>query len=153
MAKICLISSSGGHFAQLKQLLPIINKFDPLFIVEKNASTLSNSSNYKTLYLLQQERKNTWFYFIFITNIILSFIYILKERPKIIISTGAGAVVPFCLIGKLFGAKIIFIESFAKITTPTMTGKILYKFADQFYVQWESMLSHYPKAIYKGSFY
>ena len=40
-----------------------------------------------------------------------------------------------------------------KATSPTETGKLLYKFADQFYVQWESMLSIYPKAIYLGGIY
>lgn len=44
-------------------------------------------------------------------------------------------------------------EMFAKVTSPTETGKLLYKFADQFYVQWESMLSIYPKAIYLGGIY
>ena len=58
-----------------------------------------------------------------------------------------------CLIGKLFKKKLIFIESFAKVNSPTLTGKLLYKFADQFYVQWEQMKEHYPNAIFKGGIY
>ena len=51
------------------------------------------------------------------------------------------------------GKKLIYIESFAKVTSPTETGKLLYKFADQFYVQWKPMLKFYPKAIYLGGIY
>ena len=54
---------------------------------------------------------------------------------------------------KFMGKKLIYIESFAKVTSPTETGKLLYKFADQFYVQWKPMLKFYPKAIYLGGIY
>ena len=59
------------------------------------------------------------------------------------------------LIGHTFKKKVIYIESFAKINSPTMTGNLIYKkkLADQFYVQWESMLKYYPNAIYKGGIY
>ena len=53
----------------------------------------------------------------------------------------------------MLGKKLIYIESFAKVTSPTETGKLLYKFADQFYVQWKPMLKCYPKAIYLGGIY
>ena len=65
-------------------------------------------------------------------------------------STGAHTAGPMCCIGKIFGSKIIFIESMANITTKTITGRLIYKFADLFIVQWESMLSLYPKAKYGG---
>ena len=61
--------------------------------------------------------------------------------------------IPICLISKFMGKKLIYIESFAKVTSPTETGKLLYKFADQFYVQWKPMLKFYPKAIYLGGIY
>lgn len=54
---------------------------------------------------------------------------------------------------KLCRKKLIYIESFAKVTSATQTGKLLYKFADRFYVQWESMLNVYPDAIYMGGIY
>ncbi|WP_368431051.1 hypothetical protein [Weissella confusa] len=49
--------------------------------------------------------------------------------------------------------KIIFIESYAKSNSPTLTGKIVYRFADMFIVQWEEMKHIYPKALYLGSIY
>ena len=56
-------------------------------------------------------------------------------------------------ISKIFGGKVVYIESFAKIDSPNISGKIAYRFADQFYIQWESMRKFYPKAIYKGGIY
>lgn len=60
--------------------------------------------------------------------------FIEKKKPDVVICTGVLAMIPICLISKLMG-KLIYIESFAKVTSPTETGRLLYKFADQFYVQ------------------
>ena len=78
---------------------------------------------------------------------------IIKERPKVMITTGVLAIVPLALLMKLFGGKLIYLESFAKVTSKTLSGKLLYRFADRFYVQWEEMLKLYPNAIYKGGIY
>ncbi len=86
-------------------------------------------------------------------NFILATIIFLKERPTHIISTGAITVIPFALIGKIIGTKIIFIETFARIKDKTKTGKLMYKIADLFIVQWESLLEVYPNAVYGGSIY
>ena len=60
---------------------------------------------------------------------------------------------PMCFIAKLGKKKLIYIESFAKVTSPTKSGKLMYKYADRFYVQWESMLEIYPDAIFLGGIY
>ena len=77
----------------------------------------------------------------------------IREKPDIVISTGALAVIPLCLLAKLFRRKLIFIESFAKVSSPTKTGKLLYKYADRFYVQWPQMKEFYPDAICLGGIY
>lgn len=79
--------------------------------------------------------------------------YYVKFRPQFIVSTGAHTAGPMCLIGKIFGSKIIFIETFANSKSKTITGRIVYKFADLFVVQWESMLELYPNAVYGGWIY
>lgn len=86
-------------------------------------------------------------------NTVTSLRIFFKERPDAIVTTGVLAIIPMCLICKLAGRRIIYIESFAKIATPTETGKLMYRLADRFYVQWESMLSVYPKAIFVGGIY
>ena len=98
-------------------------------------------------------RKEKAFPIWLIWNAVLSFFIYLKERPNVVICTGVLAMIPMCLLCKLFGGKLIYIESFAKVTSPTETGKLMYKYADRFYVQWESMLSVYPDAMYVGGIY
>ena len=80
-------------------------------------------------------------------------IIFLREKPDIILTTGAGLVIPTCLYAKLFRKKIIFIESFARMDDLSKTGKFLYKISDLFIVQWESLTKKYDKAIFGGGIF
>lgn len=151
--KVCMLSSCGGHFMELMQLFPAIEGYDYYIVTEKNIASEDTLKKHKHYCLLQQERSGIAFYFRFAWNIILSFLYFLKERPTTIITTGAGATYPTCLIAHLFKRRIIYIESFAKLNAPSVTGKMVYRFADYFFVQWPEMIEIYPKGIYKGSVY
>ena len=149
--KICFIASSGGHFEQLMMLKPIMKKHRSFIVTEK--TNYSVNTDQKVYYLKQVNRHEVEFILLMILNSIKSLKIFLKEKPDVIISTGALSVIPICVIGKVFGKKIIFIESFAKITSPTLTGRFIYKFADRFYIQWESLRKFYPNAINKGGIY
>ncbi len=76
-----------------------------------------------------------------------------KERPDLIISSGAAVAVPFFYLGKLLGAKLIYIEVFDRIDKPTLTGKIVYPIVDKMIVEWEEMKKVYPKAINFGGIF
>ena len=76
-----------------------------------------------------------------------------KEQPDVVITTGALLAFPFCLLAKLMGKKVVYIESFARVYDKSLTGKLVYPFADLFIVQWESMLKCYPKAVYTGGIF
>ena len=150
--KICFAASSGGHYEQLLMLEPLMRKYDSFIVTEKTEynSTLKDE---KTYFLHQVNRKERTFLIWMIVNAIKSLYIIIKEKPDLVISTGVLAMIPICLLIKLKKGKLIFIESFAKVTSPTETGKLLYKFADQFYVQWETMKEIYTIAIYLGGIY
>lgn len=152
MKKICFIASTGGHFEQLMMLKPLMNKYESFIITEKTNYSVVNDKR-KVYYLKQVNRNEKSFLPKIIFNTIKTLNIFLKEKPDLVISTGALATIPMCIMAKLFRKKLIFIESFAKVNSPTLTGKLLYKFADEFYVQWEEMLKVYPKAIYKGGIY
>ena len=149
MKKICFIASSGGHFEQLMMLKPLMKKYDSLIVTEKTNYSVSNSE-FNTYYLHQVNRREKSFIFRMIGNSLKTLKILISERPDAVISTGALATIPMCLFGKIFGKKIIFIESFAKVNSQTLTGKLVYRFADRFYVQWEDMKQFYPNAICKG---
>ena len=152
MKKICFTASTGGHFEQLMMLKPLMDKYDSFIVTEKTGYSVIKDDR-KVYYLNQVNRQEKTFIFKMITNTFKSFKIFFKEKPDVVISTGALATIPMCLLSKVFRKKVIFIESFAKVTSPTLTGKLVYKFADQFYVQWEQMKEHYPEAICKGGIY
>lgn len=152
MKKICFIASTGGHFEQLMMLKPLMDKYESFIVTEKTGYSVINDDK-KIYYLNQVNRHEKAFLFKMALNFIKSIKLFIKERPDVVISTGALATIPMCIVAKAFKKKVIFIESFAKVTSPTLTGKLVYKFADQFYVQWEQMKEHYPNAIFKGGIY
>ena len=86
-----------------------------------------------------------------IINTKLAWRIIKKEKPDLIISSGAAVAVPFFYLGKMFGAKLIYVEVFDRINKPTITGKMVYPITDKFIVEWEEMKKVYPKAINLGS--
>lgn len=88
-----------------------------------------------------------------IRNTVLAWKILHRERSDLIISSGAAVAVPFFYLGKLFGAKTIYIEVFDRIDKPTLTGKLVYPVTDRFIVQWEEMKKVYPKAINLGSIF
>ena len=87
----------------------------------------------------------------FILNGFQSLKHILKERPDLVISTGAGIAIPTILLCKyLLKARIIFIESAANVINPSKTGKFIYKYSNLFLIQWNSLQPFYPKAVFCG---
>ena len=150
--KLCFAASSGGHFEQLSMLKPLMDKYDSCVVTEKT-DYRSEIKGQKMYYLHQVNRKEKSMFIWMIINSFKSLKIMFVEKPDVVITTGVLAMIPLCLLAKLFGKKLIYIESFAKISSPTETGKLLYKFADQFYVQWETMKQFYPDAIYLGGIY
>jgi UDP-N-acetylglucosamine:LPS N-acetylglucosamine transferase len=128
-----------------------MEKYHSFILTEKTAYSIANKD--RVYYVQQVNRREKMIAPKLIANSFAALLIFIKERPDVIICTGALAMVPMCLLMKFFHRRLIFIESFAKITSPTKTGKLLYRFADQFYVQWESMLTVYPNAIFVGGIY
>lgn len=154
--KVLFIASTGGHLNELLQLSPMFNNYNYYIITEKTKSNISLKEKYQkriSFLVYGTKDKKLIYPFKFIYNCLKSLVLYIKIRPKYIITTGTHTAVPICYIGKLFGSKIIFIETFANSSTKTLSGKLIYPIANLFIVQWESMLKLYPKAIYGGWIY
>ena len=156
MKKVLFISSTGGHLNELMQLKPIFDKYDYHIITEKDKTNIELKKEYgKRISYLPYGTRSKMFSYIFkfpymcIKTVFLYF----KIRPKVIVTTGTHTAGPMCCLGKIFGSKIVYIETFANSRTRTVTGKLVYPFADLFIVQWEEMLKLYPKAVLGGSIY
>lgn len=148
--KICLVGSSGGHLTHLYMLKPFWENKDRFWVTfdkEDARSLLENEKMYPCYYPTNRNIKNL------IRNTVIAIKILKREKPDLIISSGAAVAVPFFYIGKMFGAKTIYIEVFDRIDKPTMTGKLVYPIADKFIVQWEEQKKVYPKAINLGSIF
>lgn len=156
MKKVLFISSTGGHLTEMMCLKKLFSNYDFRIITEATPSTVYLEKQYrgKVSYLFYGTKDHLFSYpWKLLANCFKSLYYYLRFRPKYIITTGVHTAGPMCCIGKLFGSKIIYIESFANIHTKTVTGKLIYSFADLFIVQWKSMLKLYPRATYGGWIY
>lgn len=156
MKKVLFISSTGGHLEELTQLKDMFKKYNYYIVTEKTKSNLKLKEKYPQRVSFLVYGSYTTFFkkitypFKLLINCFLSLFIFIKIKPKYIVSTGAHTAGPMCCIGKLFGSKIIFIETFANSKTKSRTGRLVYKFADLFIVQWEEMLELYPNAVYGG---
>ena len=150
--KLVFAASSGGHLEQLLMLKPLMEKHDSILVTEQTDYG-AGKQPITTCFMRQVNRKEIGMPWYLLVNSWRSLKLIIREKPDVMITTGVLAMIPLALLMKLWGKKLIYIESFAKVHSKNLTGKLLYHFADQFYVQWESMLELYPKAIYKGGIY
>ena len=151
---VMFICSVGGHLTQMLELKKIFNDYNYVLVTENTDVTKDMKDKYNMEYLKYGSRKYLFKYlFIFMFNILKSFYLFFKHNPKVIVTTGTHTAVPMCYIGWLFKRKVIYIESFAKRTSPTKAGRMIYPIASTFIVQWESMLKFYPKAKYWGGIY
>lgn len=156
MKKVLFISSTGGHLNELLQLKSMFKNYDYHIITEKDKTNEGLKGIYKDrIYFLPYGTRSKLVTYIFkyFYLCLKSIYFYFKLRPKYIITTGTHTAGPMCYLGKIFGSKIIYIETFANRSKKTATGRLIYPIADLFIVQWEEMLKLYPKAVYGGSIY
>ncbi|MEN6461185.1 MAG: PssD/Cps14F family polysaccharide biosynthesis glycosyltransferase [Syntrophomonas sp.] len=146
--KLCLVSSSGGHWEQLQKLQPLIDKYDGYFVTEKTKFT--ENAKY---FMIQTDLKDKLMPVKMLWNAAYAIFIWIKECPDFIITTGTMVAYPFYLLAIIFHKKFIFIETFGRANMPTIAGKKMEKHADLFIVQWESQKKYYEKAIYGGCLY
>ncbi len=144
---VCIACSAGGHLTEVLQLKESWQGKKYFFVSDRRSNALLLSKKEK-VYFVEVPRKNP---IKLIINFFQALNIFLKEKPDVIISTGADVAIPLILIAKVFGKKIIFIESFARIQSPSLSGKICYPLADLFFVQWKENLKFFPKARFKGA--
>lgn len=151
MKKVMFVSSSGGHLTELLKLKSLFNNYDYLLVTEETKTTDKLKEQYKVSYMKYGSRQYIFKYvFVFLFNLFKSIGLMITFNPKIIVTTGAHTGGIVCFIAKLFGKKVIYIESLAKVNTLSLTGRFVYLFADKFYVQWEELKEKYQKAEYIG---
>lgn len=143
--KICIVSSCGGHLTEVRALKPAYEKYPHFYILNDKVLLPPNMLG-KTFFVTHSERD-----LLFFMNLWEAFRVLWRERPQVILSTGAGPAVPFSLVGRyLFGCRIIFVETFTRVSSPSLTGRIMYHISHHFFYQRKRLKSYFPKGIYGG---
>ena len=145
--KIALACSAGGHLTELLQLEKAWKGFPRFFVSDARENALELSKKEKVFFLVCPRRnplKLVW-------NFFQALHLYLKKKPDVVITTGADTAIPFSIIAKLFGSRVLFIESFARIKEPSLSAKIMRRFSDVFLVQWPENLKFFPNARFEGS--
>lgn len=145
--KLCLVCSSGGHFLQLYYLKELWSEYDRFWVTFAAADTkffLRTEKTYWAYHPTNRNIKNL------IKNIFLAYKLLHKEKPDVIISTGAGVSVPFIYWGRLLGMKTIYIESLTRIKGLSLSAKLIYLVVETMLVQWPELAERYRRAIFRG---
>ncbi len=142
--KICIVSSCGGHLTEARALRAAYEKHAHFYVLNDEV-ILPEDMQGKTFFVRHWERD--WLFFV---NLREAWQILRRERPALILTTGAGVAVPFALVGKVLRIPTVFVESFTRVNRPSLTGRVMYYLADRFFYQWRPLGRFFPKGICGG---
>ena len=145
--KICLVCSSGGHLSELfylKEVWENMIYFWVSFPTKDAQYILKSQKCYWANFPTNRNIVNM------IKNLGFAWKILRKEKPGVIISTGAGVAVPFIVVGKMLRIKSVYIESITRSRGLSLTGYLVYPFVNKFLVQWPELEKKYKKAEFHG---
>jgi UDP-N-acetylglucosamine:LPS N-acetylglucosamine transferase len=146
--KICLAASSGGHFSQLLKLSEGWKGYETVCVTTTDV-VRDALQNFGRVYVVGEcNRNNPWRVFkVWIRCLKV----ILRERPDVIVSTGAAVGCMTCYLGKLFGARVVWIDSITNVERISLSGRMVRWVADLFLVQWPELARNNANIEYVGA--
>jgi UDP-N-acetylglucosamine:LPS N-acetylglucosamine transferase len=145
--KICLAASAGGHLTQLLKLAQSWEGYNVFFVTTGHAVANELQKRGKVYIVGECNRRQL----LKTIKVFLKCIKImLKERPNVMLSTGAAVGCMLCFLGKLRGAKVIWVDSIANVRRLSMSGQIIRPFADLFLTQWPELADKGKRICYVG---
>jgi UDP-N-acetylglucosamine:LPS N-acetylglucosamine transferase len=142
--KVCIVSSCGGHLTEVRALRRAYERH-PHFYVLNDRVLLPADMTDKTYFIRHSQRDA-----LVLVNLVEAWRILRRERPRVILSTGAGPAVPFALVGRLLGIPTVFVETFTRISRPSLTARIMYRLAARFIYQWPDLARYFPRGVYGG---
>jgi beta-1,4-N-acetylglucosaminyltransferase len=146
-ADILLVCSSGGHLQQLLALEGAWGKYSHVWVTFDKSDARSLLRDEPVVFAYwptNRSVKNL------LRNLVVAWRTLRAVRPRVVLSTGAGVAVPFAWLGRLRGAKVVFVDSFTRIEGPSLTCRLVAPIADRVYAQWPELAS-VKKARYAGN--
>ncbi len=147
--KVCLAASSGGHLNQLMRLEGAWRDYEAFFVTTGSMVADELRQRYGArVWVVGESNHRHPFKVLSVLMRCVGIVF--KERPDIVISTGAAHGGIMCALGKLAGARVVWIDSIANVERPSLSGRIVSRFADLFIVQWPDIAGRRWKAEYHG---
>jgi UDP-N-acetylglucosamine:LPS N-acetylglucosamine transferase len=142
-AKLLIVSSVGGHLTEIMHLAPLFHGHEAVLVV--NEEVQLPDYPFSRVYRIEHAERD-WRQ---VKNLGEALAILEHERPDVVLSAGASPAVMFAVAAKLISnARIVFLESAAAINVPTLTGRLMYPLADEFYIQWPTLNARFPRAVY-----
>ncbi len=145
--RVLLVCSPGGHLQQMLALEPAWRGMDRGwvtlpgpdvdYLLAGEELTLGHGPTNRSLVNLCR-------------NLGLAWRLLRKRRPEAILSTGAGLAVPFFLVGRLFGIRLVYVESLTRTESISLSGRLVYPIANRFFAQWPGAADRLERAEYRG---
>lgn len=147
-ADLLLVCSTGGHLLQLVALAESWGRFDRAWVTFDKSDARSLLREERVIYAhgpTNRSVKNL------LRNLVVAWRVVAELRPRAVVTTGAGVAVPFAWVARLRGAKVVYVESLARIDGPSLTYRLVAPIATRCYVQWPDLAQKLPRARYAGS--
>lgn len=142
-----LVCSPGGHLMQMLRLRGAWRETERTWVTLQAADSEHLLQEESVVFASGPTNRSLR---AFALNLRLAWRLVRSKRPDAILSTGAALAVPFFLVGKLFGARLVYVESLTRTDAPSLTGKLVYPLADAYFVQWPGAARR-RRARYEGS--
>jgi beta-1,4-N-acetylglucosaminyltransferase len=145
---VLLVCSSGGHLLQMHLLREAWAELDRVWVTFDKSDARSLLQGERVIYAFAPTARNIPN---LLRNAVLAVRVVRRLRPRILVSTGAGLAVPFAWAGRLFGAKVVYVESLTRITEPSLSFRLIAPVVDRAYAQWPELAERLPRLRYVGS--
>ncbi len=130
--KILAVSSSGGHWSELLRLQPAFEGQEVVYVTTQK--DCQSQVPHNRLYVIPDANRDQWFKLIGLIGVM--FIITLRERPDVVISTGAAPGYFALRFGRWFGARTLWLDSIANAEELSLSGRLVKPYADLLLTQW-----------------
>jgi len=147
-ADLLLVCSTGGHLQQLLALRDAWGGYSRVWVTFDKSDARSLLRDERVVFAhgpTNRSVKNL------LRNLVVAWRTLRDVRPDVVLTTGAGVAVPFAWVGRLCGARLVYVESFTRIDEPSLTCRLVAPVADRIYAQWPELVRSVPKAHYAGT--
>ena len=146
--KLLLVCSSGGHLLLLHQLRPWWERHDRSWVTFDKTDARSLLDGERLDWAHHPTQRNIPN---LLRNLLLAWRVLRRERPDVLVSTGAGVAFPFFVLAKPLGIKTVYVEAYERMDRASLTGRLCYPICDLMVLQWEEQRRFYPRGELVGA--